>query len=223
MIVAERKPFDEIYRKIRPYPSVLVLGCGTCTTVCMSGGEKEVGVLAAQLRLAARNHGHELDVRELTITRQCDREFFDPAAAQIRSVKAVISLGCGVGAQYASELFPGVPVFPGLNTQFFGVAEEQGVWAERCAGCGDCIIDRFAGICPVARCSKSIFNGPCGGSEKGKCEVDPEHTPCAWQMIYERMKEAGRLKELEEFIPMRDWRSARHGGPRKRVRRDVLK
>ncbi len=224
MIVAEQKPFEEIFQKARKHKKVLVLGCGTCVTVCMAGGEKETGILANQLRLAAREQEIELEVTEHTINRQCDREFFDETAEKkINEAEAVISLGCGVGVQFATECITKKPFYPGLNTKFFGATQEQGVWVERCAGCGQCIVDNFGGICPIARCSKSILNGPCGGSEQGKCEADTDNIDCAWQLIYDRMKELGRLQELEEIQPMKDWSQNRDGGPRKIVREDVIK
>ena len=221
MIVADRKPFDELYEAVNRHKRVLLLGCGTCVTVCMAGGSREVNVLAHQLRLAARERGGAFEVIEHTITRQCDREFFDEETARkIGDVDAILSLGCGVGVQFCAEVFPEALVYPGLNTKFFGANESQGVWTERCAGCGECVVGMFAGVCPIARCSKNLLNGPCGGSSDGKCEVDPE-TPCAWQLIYDRMEKAGRLEELLEVKPMKDWRTSGHGGPRKRVREDV--
>ncbi len=222
MIVAERKPFDEVYDFARRHAKVLVLGCGTCVTVCMAGGEKEVGILANQIRLAARERHDTIEVAEHTIERQCDREFFDEAVSRkIHEADAVISMGCGVGVQYCVECFTEAIVYPALNTKFFGATIEQGEWAERCGGCGECRLDLFGGVCPVARCSKHLLNGPCGGSSDGKCEVDPENTDCAWQLIYDRMERLGRLEELEDVIPAKDWRSDRDGGPRKVTREDV--
>ena len=222
MIVAERKPLEELYEHAKKHKKILLLGCGTCVTVCMAGGEKEVGLLASQMILAARERGDDIEVTEHTITRQCDREFFDEATARkVEAANAVISLGCGVGVQFCADRFAGKPVYPGLNTKFYGATLEQGVWAERCAGCGNCVLDKFGGVCPVARCSKSLLNGPCGGSSEGRCEVDPENIECAWQLIYDRMEQLGRLDELEENQPMKDWSSNRDGGPRKVTREDV--
>ncbi len=224
MIVAEQKSFADIYEIVKSHKSVLILGCGTCVTVCMSGGEKEVGILADQIRLAARERGDAIEVAEHTIVRQCDSEFFDELTVKkMRAADIVLSLGCGVGVQFSMESVEGVSVYPGLNTQFYGATQEQGVWAERCAGCGDCTVDQFGGICPVARCSKSIMNGPCGGTEDGRCEADPDRIQCAWQLIYDRMEKLGRLKELEKIHPVKDWSSNRDGGPRKKIRKDVLK
>ena len=150
-----------------------------------------------------------------------DREFFQPVAGDIRWADAVISMACGVGVQFCGEVFEGKRVLPALNTRFYGANVEQGVWAERCAGCGSCVLDKFGGICPVARCSKSLLNGPCGGSQNGMCEVDPESIPCGWQLIYDRMKLLGTLDTLEEIQPMKDWSKGRDGGPGKITREDM--
>ena len=85
---------------------------------------------------------------------------------------------------------------------------------------GDCVLEKTGGICPVARCSKSHFNGPCGGSSGGKCEINPE-IDCAWQLIYDRLKSLGQENRLYETIPPRDWSLSRDGGPRSVHRRDV--
>ena len=222
MIVAERKPLDELYARAKKHKKVLLLGCGTCVTVCMAGGEKEVGILASQMAIAARERGDDIAVTEHTITRQCDSEFFDETTARkVEEADAIISLGCGVGVQFCAERFPDKPVYPGLNTKFYGATVEQGVWSERCAGCGECVLDKFGGVCPVARCSKSLLNGPCGGSSEGRCEVDPDNVECAWQLIHDRMEKLGRLDELEENQPMKDWSTNRDGGPRKATREDM--
>lgn len=223
MIVAEQKPFKEIFESVRPYNNILVLGCGTCVTVCMAGGEKEVGVLTKQLKLAAKNNDMDLNIQGHTITRQCDREFFDEnTSKKIKEADLVLSIGCGVGVQYLVELFPETIVRPGLNTSFFGANLQQGIWGERCAGCGECVLDKFEGVCPIARCSKSLMNGPCGGSSNGMCEVDPENIECGWQIIYERLKKLGKLDNLMENQPAKDWSTSRDGGPRKVVREDML-
>lgn len=221
MITAVQKPFDEIYEMIQGYKKILVLGCGTCVTVCMAGGEKEVGVLASAIRLANGKNGIEMDIAEDTIERQCDREFFDDVKDKIEEADAVLSLACGVGVQFSSEVFEGKRILPGLNTKFYGTTLEMGVWSERCAGCGDCVLETFGGICPVARCSKSLLNGPCGGSQDGKCEVDPENIDCAWQLIYDRMKSLDLLDRLEINEPVKDWSTGRDGGPGKIIREDM--
>lgn len=222
MITAVRKPFDEIYDSIKEFDKLFILGCGTCVTVCMAGGDKEVKELASAVRLANKKNGTSMEIVEDTIERQCDKEFFDPVRAEIRAADAVISLACGVGVQFLGEVFDGVRVIPGLNTKFYGTTLEQGVWSERCAGCGNCVLDKYGGICPITRCSKSLLNGPCGGSQDGKCEVDPETIDCGWQLIYDRMKDLGLLHKLEENEPVKDWSTGRDGGPGKIIREDMV-
>ena len=222
MIVAEQKPFKEINEAVKEYKKVLILGCGTCVTVCMAGGEKEVGVLASTLRLANKENNVEMEVREATIERQCDKEFFDEVKDKIEWADAVLSMACGVGVQFCSEVFEGKRVLPALNTKFYGTNEQQGIWSERCAGCGECVLEKFGGVCPIARCSKSLLNGPCGGSQDGKCEIDPDNLDCAWQLIFDRMKALNILDRLEENQPVKDWSTGRDGGPGKIVREDMV-
>ena len=138
----------------------------------------------------------------------------------MKEADVVLSLGCGIGVQAIAEHFPDTWVVPGLNTTFLGLPSEQGVWAERCAACGDCVLGLTGGICPIARCSKSLLNGPCGGSEDGHCEIDPD-TDCAWQLIYDRLISKNKLDLLLELQPTKDWRTSRDGGPRKIIREDL--
>lgn len=221
MIIAERKPFNEIKAMVDGCKKILVAGCGTCVTVCLTGGEKEVGLLASELKLASRKEGKEIECVEITPQRQCEKELVRELKDKISSVDAVLSMACGVGVQTIVEEFPKSIVYPALNTKFYGMPEEQGVWKEMCLGCGNCILHLTAGVCPIARCSKSLLNGPCGGSANGKCEVDPQNIPCGWQLIYDRMEKLGQLNLLEEIIPIKDWSTSQHGGVRKIVREDI--
>ena len=220
MIVGEQKPLAEIKKMLAGFRKVLVVGCGTCVTVCMAGGEKEVGILASALRMSTRLDGNAIECDEATVQRQCEWEYIDPLGSRLANYDAVLSLACGIGVQTLVQRFPNVWVVPGLNTTFMGMPPEQGVWEERCQACGECILDKTGGICPIARCSKQLLNGPCGGSQKGVCEVIPQ-TPCAWQLIYDRMSAMGRLEQLLEIQPPKNWSAARHGGPRRIIRDDL--
>jgi ferredoxin len=220
MIVAEQKSLEEIKTLVRNAKNVLVVGCGTCVTVCFAGGAREAAIVSSSLRMATKIDGNPIDVNDVTVQRQCEWEYLDTIADQVEKVDVVLSLGCGIGVQAIAEHFPGVWVVPGLNTKFMGLPTEQGVWAERCAACGDCILGLTGGICPIARCSKSLLNGPCGGSLDGHCEVSTE-IPCAWQLIYDRLSSLGKLDLLMEIEPPKNWRTARDGGPRKIVREDL--
>lgn len=220
MIVAERKLIEEIVKMLTGHKVIMIAGCGECTTVCFAGGERELGILASQLRLLWKKQGKEIEIIEQTIKRQCEKEFVDELKENIQRVDAVLSLGCGAGVQFISEIFPSSAVYPALNTKFIGVTQEAGIWSERCLACGECILDRTGGICPITRCSKNLLNGPCGGSQEGKCEIDKE-LDCAWQLIYDRMKLLGRLEELEQIQSIKDWSKSRDGGPRKVIRDDL--
>jgi hypothetical protein len=217
MIVAKQKPIEEIRELVEPHSRLLVLGCATCVSVCNAGGEREVATLASVLRLSG---GFE-EVLEHTIERQCDAEFYEEVTDLAEGCDAIVSMGCGVGVQLAARIFPNKPVYPALNTQFMGINEGAGEWTEACLACGDCKLGRFGGVCPVTQCSKSLCNGPCGGSQDGMCEADPEDVECGWQKIYDRLKAIGRLDILERPEPPRDWSKTHDGRPRKLVREDL--
>ena len=215
MIVAEQKPIDEILESIGAFSRLIIASCGTCATVCMAGGEKEAIKLQGLLLAKAKRA-----IKLVNCKRQCDHEFIDELSDELQDGEVILSLACGVGVQFLSEKFGNMLVVPGLNTLFYGAAREFAHWTEYCQGCGNCMLEKTCGICPVSRCSKSNFNGPCGGSQKGKCEL--ENTDCAWQLIYDRVKNFDKLDSLAEIFEMRDWRSSRDGGPRSLRRSDVI-
>lgn len=204
MIVARPKSLEYIKERVRGSKKVAVVGCGGCVTVRPVGGEKQVTELATLLRVWARKEGLDLEVEEDTALRQCEPEFVEEIGEKIKGCDTAISLACGVGAQCLAERYPGFRVFPGVDAVFMGATIEPGVYWERCVGCGDCIIGETGGYCPVSRCAKGLLNGPCGGSQGGKCEVDPE-TPCVWEQIYTRSEASGNRDVIDKFVPPKDW------------------
>jgi len=206
LIVAEQKPVEEIRQVISPYEKVLLLGCGTCMTVCGAGGEQDVSFLHSALRLAlTRGGGGSHSFLEYTVKRQCDFEFLDLIKDKVKEVDAILSLGCGIGVQVVAERFPDILVLPGINTSFMGMAKEWGVWDERCAACGDCRLAETAGICPITRCTKGMLNGPCAGTKNGKCEANKE-MDCAWVLIYKRLERLQQLDKIRRYYPPRNFR-----------------
>lgn len=205
---------------IRDCQRILVLGCRGCVTVCSAGGEREVEILASLIRLGKKKEGQEAEVLEGTIMRQCDKEFIDGIAKWDGQYDALISMACGVGVNFIANLKPSTKVFPAVNTSFFGGSPTQGLWTEQCAGCGNCILHLTGGLCPVARCAKSLMNGPCGGSQDGRCEIHRD-VDCVWQLIHDRLARIDNQEQMLVVAPIRDWRSAGHGGPRKVTRDDL--
>jgi len=207
LIVASQKPLEEIRRMIHPYQKVLILGCGTCMTVCDAGGEREVSFLHSALRLAqAKSSNNDHVFSEYTLKRQCDSEFMDLIKDKVKDVDVVLSLACGIGVQTLAESFPDIPVLPGVNTSFMGMSKEWGVWDERCAACGDCRLEETGGICPITRCTKGILNGPCAGTKNGKCEANKE-MDCAWVLIYQRLERMQQLDRMRRYYPPRNFRA----------------
>ncbi len=219
MIVAERKNIPELIEILGEHKKVLVLGCGTCVTVCLAGGEREVSIVASAIRMASKLKGDGLEVEELTIERQCDNIFIEKAAEAIDRNDAVLSLGCGAGVQAIAERYMHKPVYAGLDTEFIGILEERGVWTEKCIACGSCVLGDYGGICPITRCAKRLLNGPCGGSREDRCEVRAD-SDCAWQLIYQRLKSIGQLDKLKKIAGPKDWSANLDGGSRTIVRED---
>jgi ferredoxin len=211
MIIAERKPFEEIWESIKDYKNVLILGCGTCVSVCQAGGEKEVGLLASELRMKSQLEGKEMKISEATIERQCDEEFFDSVKEKAKDYNVILSMACGAGVQFTAEKLEPVRVMPALNTRFIGVTAAEGTWLEKCRACGNCVLSDYGGICPITMCAKSLVNGPCGGSKNGKCEASQEKD-CAWVLIYNRLKKLDRLDSLRSMAPFKDFSTQTHPG-----------
>jgi ferredoxin len=213
MIIAERKPLQEIRNMIAGYKKILVVGCGTCVTICWAGGEKEVGILSSQLRLASSREGKELSIVEAVVERQCEKEMvIEELRDKMQDVEAILSMACGIGVQTVADVFEEKHVFPALNTTFMGMPEGEGVWTEKCGACGDCMLYWTGGICPVVRCAKGLLNGPCGGTRKGgKCEIDPEKD-CAWVLIYRRLEKQGRLDLMRKYYEPKNYRAVKRPG-----------
>ena len=221
MIVAEKKPFDEIMEMLAGCKRVLVLGCGGCVSVCLTGGERQAETLAAQIKLASATSGQAIEVDYDCITRQCDRKFVDNLEKQPAEYDATLSIACGAGVGFMSEIMGDVTFLPGMNTTFLAASVEQGIWAEYCQGCGDCHLAWTGGICPIARCSKNMLNGPCGGTNKGMCEINPDMT-CGWQDIFDRLKGLDRMDDIKKIRPARDHKKDRGQGVRRMVLSELV-
>jgi ferredoxin len=204
MIVAKRKPFGEIKNLVKGYKKILNVGCGTCVAVCLTGGEKEVAILNAEIDMARRLEENPVEIEGFTVERQCDREYLEALDAKVESYDAILSMACGAGIQFLAERYPKKPVLPAVDTTFIGVNQDVGIYEERCRACSSCVLGLTGGICPVTMCAKGLFNGPCGGTNRGNCEISDDQ-PCAWYMIYERLSGQGRLECILEINPPVEW------------------
>jgi len=213
MIVGQQKPFEEIWQRVKEHQQLTVFGCNPCVAVCHQGGNKEAGILASQLRMRAVQDGLEIKIDDSGIERQCEHEFFEKTEELIQGSEAVLSLACGIGVQFMAGKYPKIPIYPALNTTFLGDVPETGLFSEKCQACGDCVLGVTGGVCPVSRCAKRLFNGPCGGSTHGMCEISKD-TECAWQLVIDRLEALGRLDDYEKVHPIKDWSKDRAGGPR---------
>ena len=209
MIIARQKSFAEIVRILEDARTVYIVGCGECATLTETGGEAQALEMKARLEevgfeVVAVDVAHsvcqELDVKRLF---RAHREQADQA-------DVFLVLSCGAGSQSVREATT-KRVVAGTDTLFLGNAKRQLDYEEKCALCGECIIDRFGGVCPIARCSKGLVNGPCGGSDHGKCEVDPEKD-CAWSLIFAALEQQDRLDNLRAIQPPRSWDRTRRPG-----------
>jgi ferredoxin len=207
MIVAERKPFAEIKEMLQGYKKVLNVGCGTCVSVCLTGGEKEVAILNTELEMARRLEDNPIDIHAATIERQCDREYLAELDSLIEEgeFEALLSMACGVGIQFLAERYPHIPTFPAVDTSGLAVNQAVGWYEERCRSCSQCVLGHTGGICPITLCAKGLLNGPCGGTNLGNCEISDDQ-PCAWYRIYHRLKGQNRLDAIKKLNTTRGWK-----------------
>ena len=214
--ITKQKPLEEILPNLSKAKKVYLIGCGTCATICHTGGRAEV--LEVKEKLEAE--GKKV-TGWMVIPTACDeltREALAENAEAIEQADAILVMSCAFGVQTVA-MYSDKPVYPALNTLFVGKEESPGHFIEVCMQCGNCVLATTVGICPLVRCAKGLLNGPCGGSVNGKCEVSPD-TPCAWQLIYDRLEALGQLDKMEEIVPVRDWSTSASGGPRRFILSD---
>jgi ferredoxin len=209
--ITKQKPLEEIIESLGKAKKVYLIGCGTCATICHTGGKTEVIEMKEKLEAAGKKV-----TGWMVVPTACDeltKDALEEQSAEIKKADAVLVMSCAFGVQTVA-MFSDKAVYPALNTMFVGKEEAPGEFIDVCMQCGNCALASTAGICPLVRCAKGLLNGPCGGSVGGKCEVSPD-TPCAWQLIYDRLEALGQLDKLEEIEPLRDWSAGREGGPRR--------
>jgi hypothetical protein len=199
--ITKQKEFSEINNQLAHFDRLFIIGCGTCTTMTRTGGIDQVVEMKDRLEdLGKRVSGW------MVIPTACD-EMTEVAMKEnsraIQDASCILAMTCALGVHRMS-LYIGHPVIPALDTLFIAVEDSPGYFREVCAQCGQCILGETAGICPITACHKGLVNGPCGGTNNGKCEVDKDKD-CAWTLIYERLKEQGRLELMRRYYPPRNF------------------
>ena len=211
--ITRQKPFEEIEQLLEGIDSVYIVGCGTCATMTKTGGVEQV------LEMKERLQEQGKTVIGWAVPGIACDEMTDAMLTEngrlIQSADAVLVMSCALGVHRLSLLTHN-PVIPALDTLFIGVEDSPGCFHEVCAQCGQCVLGETAGICPLTACHKGLLNGPCGGTNNGKCEVDREKD-CAWTLIYQRLEEQGRLELMRKYYSPRNYQVA----PRPRIARLV--
>ena len=206
MLRSEQKPFDEIQGYLEGEKKVFILGCDGCAHSSQTGGMPQVLAMKELLEKAGKKiTGHT--VIDFLCQKALVASRLRPLEDQVMEADSLLVLTCGVGVQSVGAMVP-KPVHPGCNTISLGGSRGEWRGTERCLECGDCLLHYTGGICPLTACSKSLRNGACGGASDGRCEVSPEK-PCGWELIYERLKEVGKLELLKQFIPPKQWNKQR--------------
>ncbi len=209
--ITKQKSFEEVQQQLEGLDRVYIVGCGTCATMTRTGGREEV------LDMKERLQGLDKIVTGwIVLPTACD-EMTEASIIEnngaIGNASCILAMSCAMGVQRVAS-YINKPVIPALDTLFIGLEERPGDFHEVCAQCGHCVLGYTAGICPITACHKHLLNGPCGGTDNGKCEVDKEKD-CAWTLIYQRLKEQGRLDLMRRYHPIKD----SHVVPRPRVTR----
>ena len=209
MIVTKQKPIEAVLKELEGYKSVFLVGCGDCAKLCETGGEEQVKEMKEKLEAEGKKVTgstvlevgcHELDAKKE----------FRAHKGEIEKAEALLAMSCGAGCQSARSVTE-KPVFPSNDTLFLGNILRYGNFEEKCRLCGDCVLEITGSICPVARCHKGILNGPCGGTNEGKCEVDPDKD-CAWTLIYEQLEKEGHLEKMRAYQPPKNWNTVLRPG-----------
>lgn len=206
MVKAKIKPIKEILDALKGYKNILNVGCGGCVSVCLVGGQREVYAINAEIKVHLKRDNITKKLDSYTIERQCNENFLEELDTKIHEYDCILSMACGAGVQNMAQRFPTIPVFPIVNTVSIGIDKDLGMYEEKCRACGDCVLGYTGGICPVTRCSKGLFNGPCGGTNEEACEINPE-IPCAWLEIYNRLKAQDRLDDILKVRQPMEWQN----------------
>jgi len=202
MILSEQKPFEEILGYLNGDNSVFILGCNGCAQSSGTGGPQQVEEMKQRLEEAGKKVAGSM-VIDFLCEKALVKSRLRARMEQVKAADSMLVMTCGVGVQAVAASVSRV-CHPACNTINLGGSRGEWQGAERCAECGDCLLEYTGGICPLTACTKGLINGACGGASNGKCELSPEKD-CGWELIYERLKSLNQLDKLKKFVPPHDW------------------
>ncbi len=205
MIITEQKSLTEILNSLKDYQKIFLVGCGECATTCKTGGEEQIKKMQQELEKAQKQVLGSVIPSAPCVAAQIKQELAKNIKL-FKETEAILVLACGLGVQSVKDNDRlGLVVLPACNTLFGAVMDAQGNFYEKCSMCGECVLDITGGICPITLCPKGLLNGPCGGMDKGKCEVDKEKD-CAWVLIYKELEKRKKLDTLRNIHPPKDFK-----------------
>jgi len=205
MIITEQKPFQELIDSLREYRKIFLIGCGECATTCKTGGQAELAKIKELLEAAEKVIVGSCIPDAPCIASQIKTELAKNIK-QVRQAEVILVFACGLGVQSVKDNDRlSLSVLPACNSLFGATMDAQGNFYEKCSLCGECVLGITAGICPITLCAKGLLNGPCGGMNKGKCEVDQEKD-CAWVLIYQELEKREKLDTLKIMQPPKDFK-----------------
>ena len=201
--ITKQKTPEEIEQQLGGLDRVYIIGCGTCATMTKTGGREEVLEMKDRLQELGK-----MVTGWTVIPTACD-EMTEVALTEnngaIKDATCILVMSCALGVHRVNSYID-KPAIPALDTLFIGMEDEPGNFHEVCAQCGQCVLGQTAGICPLTACHKGLLNGPCGGTNNGKCEVDKEED-CAWTLIYQRLEAQGRLDSMRKYQPPKNYQA----------------
>jgi ferredoxin len=205
MIVSEQKSFQEILESLKDYNKIFLVGCGECAATCKTGGEPELAKMKQLLEEQGKKVSGFCIPGAPCVASQIKTEMAKGLKA-LRESEAILVLACGLGVQSVKENDRlGLAVLPACNTLFGATMDAAGNFFEKCSMCGECVLDSTGGICPITLCAKGLLNGPCGGMDKGKCEVDKDKD-CAWVLIYKELEKKNKLSGFKTIKAPKDFK-----------------
>ncbi len=204
MIITQKRDRKQLLENIKDYNNFFLIGCSECATLCGTGGEPELQEMKELLESEGKKVTGTFVAKTGCQVLGTKIELKKAFKTEVEDADCILVMSCGAGTQSAVDLYKTTPVYPTNDSLFLGNMTRLQMFDERCSLCGECILDQTGGICPVTSCPKGLLNGPCGGTNEGKCEVSTD-IECAWVRIYNRLEKINRLDDMKKLNEPKNW------------------